>query len=127
MVPALKNPRPRFVLSGFREQMRGEVHRPAPGCAGKLCDPFTGKVRSGDVVPSSIRAMILSRNDRITGPVAPLVPWPSPGPVCPGAWIAPDRVPLTCHGPCLLPVLFVPGGVGAFLPCQGFAVAAFPL
>ena len=39
----------------------------------------------------------------------PLARLPSPGPVCPGAWIAPDRgKPLAfgiCHAPCLLPVL----------------------
>ena len=54
---------------------------------------------------------------------------PSPVPVCPGAWIAPDRgKPLAfgiCHAPCLLPVLPVPGDGGAFLRVKVSPVSPF--
>ena len=62
---------------------------------------------------------------RSMGGVSPMCRCPSPVPVCPGAWIAPDRgKPLAfgiCHAPCLLPGLPVPGDGGAFPPCQGVA------
>ena len=58
----------------------------------------------------------------------PLVRLPSPGPVCPGAGIAPDRgKPLACgicHVPCLLPVLPVHRRRAALFPL--FWSAGFP-
>ena len=54
---------------------------------------------------------------------------PSPVPVCPDAWISPDRgKPLACgicHAPCLLPVRPVPGDGGAFLRVKVSPVSPF--
>ena len=117
MVPALKTPRPKHALGGVLSKMRGEILRQGPGCGPSLYDPLTGDSRGGDVGPGAIRAMIETCADRKTG--VAMLPLTFAGAGLPRRM---DRA--RPDFPCLLSVPPGPGYGGAFLPCQGFAVAA---